>query len=91
MVCMRRCIALLVLSATVACAAESTGPCSLLVKPMLVARLEHVDHATGCLDSVDSLYANINVLADTFRVCGFDTTKVSVAERKFTTPLPPHC
>lgn len=76
-----------VVIALIACSSEPTGPCALLVKPVLVGRLVQRD-AQGCLVRVDSIYSNVVALADTFRVCGSDTIRVSGLGRKFTTDLP---
>lgn len=69
---------ILVLS-MIAIACSDAGPivpCTLLVKGTLIARLKQFD-STGKVIRVDSLYARPEVYADTFRVCGSDTTKIS--------------
>jgi hypothetical protein len=85
---MRRRIAFLALAAAaVACSDGVTGPCELLVRPVLAGRLIQLDDR-GCVVHVDSLYSRVEVLADTFRVCGTDTAKISLASRKFVGELP---
>jgi hypothetical protein len=83
-----RWVALLTAFTAAACSASATAPCDLSVQPVLLGRLLHLDSAGTCIMSADSLYSRIEVLADTFRVCGLDTTRLSGIPRRFTSRIP---
>jgi hypothetical protein len=88
---MRTQFSMIILATTaIACSAAPTAACDFLIRPVLVGRLIQRD-AAGCLTRVDSIYSNVAVLADTFRVCGSDTVKVSKAWRKFENDAIPRC
>lgn len=67
---------------------SATEPCGQLVRPVLLGRLLHLNAAGTCILSADSLYSRIEVLADTFRVCGSDTIRLSGVDRRFTDTRP---
>ena len=67
---------------------SATAPCAQIVRPVLLGRLLHLNSTGTCILSADSLYSRIEVLADTFRVCGSDTVRLSGVERRFTDTRP---
>ena len=79
---MRRLLLFVLATSVLACSSSATEPCTLLIKGTLLARLKHFD-ANGKVIKVDSLYADPKAVADTFRICGGDTTKISVTKYKF--------
>lgn len=84
---MRRLFAFVILTAAVACSSTLAEPCDLLVKGAMAGRLIKLDER-GCVARVDTIYWHADVHADTFRVCGMDTTKVSRETWKFKNDLP---
>lgn len=80
-------ILMLVALVALAGCSDSTAPCTTIAKPVMLGRLIQLD-GQGCITHIDTLYSDMKVLADTFRVCGSDTIRVSGVERKFTTNLP---
>lgn len=71
-----------VLLFAVACGAGMAEPCSQLVTPVFLGEAIQLN-AQGCVVKVDSLWSRVEVLADTFRVCGHDTVQVGGDRRKF--------